>query len=128
MFLQIQLSNVPMYVFRFIKTHSHVSVAEKTKVCYLLWHCKKSPNSAFHISKSTKLISTKFIYFLPYIYSYMHYILHISKLKEIALIFLEILYLFLKKLMPTFLHIFLHTKLQIYLSRIKITFPCSDFF
>ena len=29
----------------------------------------KLPNSAFHISKTTKLISTKFIYFLPYVYT-----------------------------------------------------------
>ena len=44
----------------------------------------KLPNSAFYISKTTKPICTKFIYFLPYIQ------LYISELKEIALIVLEI--------------------------------------
>ena len=60
-----------------IKTHTSVSVAKKTKEN--VWHTSvlftgivKLPNSAFHISKTTKLISTKFIYFLPYIYTTSH--------------------------------------------------------
>ena len=59
-----------------IKTHSSVSVAKKTKD---MWHTSvlftgtvKLPNSAFCISKTTKSISTKFIYFLPYIYITSH--------------------------------------------------------
>ena len=45
----------------------------------------KLPNSAFYISKTTILISTKFTYFFL---TYTQ--LHISKLKEIALVVLEI--------------------------------------
>ena len=81
-----------------IKTHSSVSVAKKTIDA---WHTSvlftstiKLPNSAFHITK-TKLISTKFIYIYIYIYIYIFCLtytpLHIPKLKEIALAFLEIL-------------------------------------
>ena len=58
----------------YIKTHSSVSAAKKTKKD--VWHTsvlftgtEKLLNSAFHISKTTKLISTKFIYFLLYIYT-----------------------------------------------------------
>ena len=60
-----------------IKTHSSVSAAKKTKED--VWHTSvlftgavKLPNSAFCISKTTKPISTKFTYFLPYIYTTSH--------------------------------------------------------
>ena len=43
----------------------------------------KLPNSAFHISKINKLISAKFLYFLPYIYT--------TSLKEVASVFLKII-------------------------------------
>ena len=60
-----------------IKTHSSVSVAKKTKkdmrhTSVLFTGTAKLPNSAFCISKTTKLTSTKFIYFLPYIYTTSH--------------------------------------------------------
>ena len=75
----------------YIKTHSSVSAAKKTKederhTSVLFTGTIKLPNSAFHISKTTKPISTKFIYFLPYIYT-----CHISKLLQHFL-----RYLFLK--------------------------------
>ena len=51
---------------------SRHAVAKKTKED--VWHTSvlftgtvKSPNSAFCISKTVKPISTKFIYFLPYL-------------------------------------------------------------
>ena len=54
-----------------IKIHSSVSAAKKTKdarhTSVLFTGTVKLPNSAFCISKTTKLISTKFIYFLPYV-------------------------------------------------------------
>ena len=58
----------------FIKTHSSVSVAKKTKEdarhrSVLFTGIVKLPNSAFCISKTAKSISTKFTYFLPYIYT-----------------------------------------------------------
>ena len=59
------------------ETHNSVSADKKTKE--YMWHTSvlftgtiKLPNSTFHISKTTKLISTKFIYFLPYIYTTWH--------------------------------------------------------
>ena len=62
---------------QYIKTHSSVSVAKKTKkdvrhTNVLFTSTAKLPNSAFCISKTTKPISTKFIYFLPYIYTTLH--------------------------------------------------------
>ena len=61
----------------YIKTHSSVSAAKKTKkdvqhTSVLFTGTAKLPNSAFCISKTTKPISTKFIYFLPYIYTTSH--------------------------------------------------------
>ena len=59
-----------------IKIHSRVSAAKKTKdmqnTSVLFTGTVKLPNSAFRISKTTKLISTKFIHFLPYIYTTSH--------------------------------------------------------
>ena len=60
-----------------IKTHSSVSAAKKTKedvryTSVLFTGTVKLPNSAFCISKTTKQISTKFTYFLPYIYTTSH--------------------------------------------------------
>ena len=59
-----------------IRTHSSVSAAKKAKdaqhTSVLFTGAAKLPNSAFCISKTTKLISTKFIYFLPYIYTTSH--------------------------------------------------------
>ena len=77
----------------FIKTHSSVSAAKKTKedarhTSVLFTGTVKLPNSAFCISKTTLPISTKFTYFLPYIY--IHMLLHISNLKDITLVVLEI--------------------------------------
>ena len=84
----------------------------------------KLPNSAFCISKTTILISNKFTYFLPYIYTTSH-----IKIEENS--FSSSWDICSWKL-PDFLHIFLLlllcTKLQIYLSCIKITFACFNFF
>ena len=59
-----------------IKTQSSVSATKKTKDARhisVLFTCSiKLPNSAFRISKSTKLISNKLKYFLPYIYTTLH--------------------------------------------------------
>ena len=108
-----------------------MSAAKKTKED--VWHTSvlftgtiKLPNSAFHISKTTKLISTKFVYIFAL---YTHYFT-LSKLKEITSVLLEI---FVPKNCPIFFNFFFFffacTKLQIiYLSHIKITFPCFDLF
>ena len=59
-----------------IKTNSSVSLAKKTKNLHhrsvLFTGTIKLLNLAFHIFKTTKLISTKFINFLPYIYTTSH--------------------------------------------------------
>ena len=59
-----------------IKTHSSASAAKKKEdmrhTSLLFTGTIKLPNSGFCISKTTKLISTKFIYFLPYIYTTSH--------------------------------------------------------
>ena len=60
-----------------IETHSNVSVAKKGKedawrTSVLFIGSTKLPNSAFCISKTTEVISIKFIYFLPYIYTTSH--------------------------------------------------------
>ena len=59
-----------------IGTHSSVSVAKNIKKCVhtsvLLSGTAKLPNLAFCFSKTNKPISTKFIYFLHYIYSTSH--------------------------------------------------------
>ena len=60
-----------------IKTHSSVSAAKKPKedarhTSVLFTGTVKLLNSAFCISKTTKPISTKFTYFLPYIYTTLH--------------------------------------------------------
>ena len=68
MFLHVLL----IMVDQLIKTHGHMSAAKKTKdaehTSVLFTGTVKSPNSAFHISKTTKLIFIQFIYFLPYTY------------------------------------------------------------
>ena len=66
-------------------------MAKKTKkdlrhTSVLFTSTTKLPNSAFCISKTTKPISTKFIYFLPYIYATSH----IKNLIEIVSAVLEI--------------------------------------
>ena len=107
-----------------------MSAAKKTKkdlqhTSVLFTGAVKLLNSAFHISKTTKPISTKFIYFLPYS---TYTLLHTSKLKEIALALLEI---FVPKICPiffTFFFSFAQNYKYITLSRIKIPFPCFDFF
>ena len=43
-----------------------------TQVCYVFTGTVKLLNSAFRISKTTRSISTKFIYFLPYICTTSH--------------------------------------------------------
>ena len=60
-----------------ITTYSRVSATKKAKedvqhASVLFTGTVKLPNSAIHISKTTKPISTKFIYFLPYIYTTSH--------------------------------------------------------
>ena len=72
-YLQMHVCNYPAG----IKTHSSVSAAKETKkhvrhTSVLFSDTAKLPNSAFCISKTTKPISTKFIYFLPYIYTTSH--------------------------------------------------------
>ena len=115
----------------YFKTHSSVSAAMKPKedarhTSVLFTGTVKLPNSAFCISKTTKPISTKFTYFLLYIYTTLH-----TKIEGNS--FSSSWDICSWKL-PDFLHIFLllllllRTKLQIYLSRIKVTFPCFDFF
>ena len=116
-----------LHVSCFIKTHSSVSAAKKPKedarhTSVLFTGTVKLPNSAFCISKTTKPISTKFTYFMPYIYTTLHIKIEgntFSSSRDIC-----------SWKLPDFLHIFLllRTKLQIYLSRIKITFPCFNFF
>ena len=111
-----------------IKTHSSVSAAKKTKedarhTSVLFTGSVKLPNLAFCISKTTKPISTKFTYVLPYIYTTSHIKIEgnsLSSSQDIC-----------SWKLPDFLHIFLlilRTKLQIYLSCIKMTFPCFNFF
>ena len=61
-----------------IKTHSSVSAAKKAKedarhTCVLFTGIIKLPNSAFYISETTIPISTKFTYFLHYIYTTSHF-------------------------------------------------------
>ena len=65
------------YYLAGIKTHSSVLVVKKTKEG--MWHTSvlftemvNLLNLAFPISKTTKLIRTKFICFLPYIYTTSH--------------------------------------------------------
>ena len=58
-------------------TVASVSAAKKTKedarhTSVLFTGTVKLPNSAFCISKTTLPISTKFTYFLPYIYATSH--------------------------------------------------------
>ena len=60
-----------------IKTSSSVSAAKKTKedarhTSVLFIGTVKLPNSAIFISKTTVPISTKFMYFLPHIYTISH--------------------------------------------------------
>ena len=103
-------------------------------------------NSAFCISKTTKWISTKFIYFLPYIYTISH-----IKIKKIASVFLRYLFLKSARFSSYFSSYSSHKILQIMslisvpnLKEIKTwegflrlkyiifksqkTFPCFDFF
>ena len=90
-----------------------------TQVCYLLvlWSYQIQP------SISPKLLSQflpKFIYFLSYIYITSHIKIdgnHFSSSRDIC-----------SWKLPNFLYILLHTKLQIYLSHVKITFSCCNFF
>ena len=61
----------------YIKTHSSVSAAKKPEeeashTSVLFTGTVKLPNSAFCISKTNIPISTKFTYFLPYIYTTSH--------------------------------------------------------
>ena len=59
---------------KYIKTHGRVSAAKE-----VMWHTSvlftgtaKSPFSTPHISITTGLISIKFIYFMPSIYTTLH--------------------------------------------------------
>ena len=69
-FLLIHLESVS------VKTHSSVSVAKKTKEdvthkCVIYWYHKVAKFSLLYF-QTTKPISNKFIYFLPYIYTTSH--------------------------------------------------------
>ena len=71
------LSNAVFKQLDFIKTHSSVSAAKKPKedarhTSVLFTGTVKLPNSAICTSKNTLPISTKFTYFLPYIYTTLH--------------------------------------------------------
>ena len=64
-------------VYLIIKTHSRVSAAKKPKedarhTSVLFTGTMKLSNAAICISKTTLPISTKFTYFLPYIYTTSH--------------------------------------------------------
>ena len=112
--------------FPFFKTHSSVSAAKKTKeeaqhTSVLFAGTVKLPNSTFCISKTTKLICTKSLYFLPYIYTTSHIKIKVNRFNSSRDI--------CSWKLSNILHIFiLCTKLQIHLSRVKITFSCFDFF
>ena len=89
-------------------THASVSLTGTTKL----------PNSAFHISKTSKPISTKFIYFLPYIYATSHIKIEEHHFK-----------IFVPENCPIFFTFSsFYIKLQIYLTCVKITFSCFNFF
>ena len=82
------------------RRHRHASVLFTGNI--------KLPNSAFHISKATELISTQLIYFLPYIHTATHIKIEINCFSISQDIY--------SWKLPNFLHIFLLcTKLQIYL-------------
>ena len=72
-----QFMVVYFYLAISIKIHSSVSAAKKPKedtrhTSVLFTGTVKLPNSAICISKTTLPISTKFTYFLPYIYTTSH--------------------------------------------------------
>ena len=106
--------NFAYYAFKYssktayyIKTHSSVSAAKKTKedmwhTCVLFTGIIKLPNSAFCISNTTKLISAKFKYFN---FSLLH-----IKIEGIVSIFLEILILFVKIAIVYFFTFFFFTQ------------------
>ena len=108
-----------------IKTHGSVSAAKKTNED--VWHTTSvlfTGNTSCQIQPclSPQLLSQ----FLPnFIYCalHIHYFTY-QNWRKLLQHFLR--YLFLK--IANFLHIFLlGTKLQIYLSHVKITFPCFGF-
>ena len=73
----IVVSFVHMYTLCILSRHTAVCQRprKQKKMCstqVLFTSTTKLPNSAFCISKTTKLIFTKFIYFLPYIYTTLH--------------------------------------------------------
>ena len=91
-----------------------------TQVYYLPVGTMKSLNSAFCIFKLlSQFLPNLHIYFLLYFHSTSH-------IKIEGNYFSNSQYIHFK--LPNFLHIFLCTKLQIYFSRVKITFACFDFF
>ena len=83
--------------------------------CGIYWYRKVAKISLLYLKNYQVNFYQIYIYILSYIYTTSHINFEGNR-------FLR--YLFL----PNFLHIFLlRTKLQIHLSRIKITFPCFDF-
>ena len=116
-------------MYQCIKTHGRASAAKKTidawQTSVLFTDTVNSPSAAFHISKTTMLISTKFIYFLPYIII-NYFVYSVSKLNEIASAVLEI---FVPENCPIFLTFFFLTlnNNYIYVSHVKIIFSCFDF-
>ena len=89
-----------------IKTHSSVSAAKKTTgdvqhTSVSFTGTVKFSNSALRISKTTEPISTKVIYFLPYIYTTLH-----IKIKGNPF---STSWDICSWKLPDFLHIFLHT-------------------
>ena len=105
------------YYYTYIKTHSHVSEAKKD-VWPQMYHLQE-PLSHFlqHlISLTTVLISNKFKYFMPSIYTTLHTKFQenqISSLRDTGFWFSS--------------HFLLHTDLKITLSQEKIMFPWIDF-
>ena len=106
-----------------IKTHGRVSAAKKIRAntSVLFTRTRISPISAFRILKTIVPISTKFIYFMLYIYTTLHTKFERNRASSSRDIrsqkssdFLRILYFFL-----------LRTKLEII--RAKTIFSCFDF-
>ena len=111
-----------------IKTHGHVSCGQEkhANTSVLFTRTKISPILAFRISKSIAPISTKFIYFMPYIYATSHTKFERNRANSSRDIRSQKSSDFLRIFLFFFL-LLLRTKLKIILSRAKTTFSCSDF-
>ena len=108
-------------------TVTSVSAAKKTKdnmyhTSVLFTGSIRFLNSAFRIFKITTPISNEFIHFLPYIYTTSHIKFEINRFSSSQKI--------CSRKLSNFLYtcLLLWTKLQIHLSRVKITFSYFHFF